>query len=153
MVCEETWVFSKHDRIPLGESDYLDPMRSKEWPNVIGRDGLWIWSTPSDYMKGGKAKLLFYDRYLKAINVDAYVIPEKMKESYEGCEESDYCFPFRNVMNEETLHLLETPIGVGLIRNLPGMPSFKNFNAAGDRGDRRNKSKEQYNFSVNSSER
>ena len=53
MVCEETWVFSKHDRIPLGESDYLDPMRSKERPTVMGHDGLWIWSTPSDYMKGG----------------------------------------------------------------------------------------------------
>jgi len=109
-------------------------MCSKERPTVMGHDVFWIWSTPSDYMKGGKAKLLLYDRYLKAITVDADVIPEKMKESYEGCEESDYCFPFRNVMNEETLHILETPIGVGLIRNLPGMPSFKNFNAAGDRG-------------------
>ena len=61
-------------------------MRSGEWPNVMGHDGLWIWGTPSDYMKGGKTKLLLYDRYLKAITVEADVIPEKMTISYEGCE-------------------------------------------------------------------
>lgn len=140
----ETWVFSKHGHIPRGEKDYLDLMRSGEWPNVMGHDGLWIWGTPSDYMKGGKTKLLLYDRYLKAITVEADVIPEKMTISYEGCEESDYCFPFRNVMNSKTLHILETPINVKIIRDLHGLPNFKKFSAKGDRSAFRNITKEQY---------
>ncbi len=144
----ETWVFSKHGRIPKGERDYLDLMCSGEWPNVMGHDGLWIWGTPRDYMRGGKTKLLLYDKHLKAITVDADVIPDKMIVSHEGCEESDYCFPFRNVMNENTLHILDNPIGVGMIRNLPGSPNFENFNAAGDRAAFRNISKEQYDYLV-----
>jgi hypothetical protein len=36
---KETWVFSKQSRIPRGESDYLDLMRSGEWPNVMEHDG------------------------------------------------------------------------------------------------------------------
>ena len=150
---KETWVFSKHDKIPRGEKDYLDLMRSGEWPNVMGHNGLWIWGTPRDYMKGGKTKLLLYDKYLEGITVDVDVIPEKMWESHEGCREGDYCFPFRNVMNEKTLHILETPIEVEIIRNIPGFPNFKKFNAKGDRSAFRNISKEQYDFLINSSKK
>jgi hypothetical protein len=60
--------------------------------------------------------LLLYDKYLKAITVDADVIPGEIRVSYKGCEDSDYCFPFRNVMNGKTLHILETTIGVDVIR-------------------------------------
>ena len=148
---KETWVFSKHGRIPHGEKDYLDLMRSGEWPNVMGHDGLWIWGTPRDYMKGGKTKLLLYDKYLKAITVDADVIPGEMMVSYDGCDDSDYCFPFRNVMNGKTLHILETPIGVKIIQDLPGSPNFENFNAAGDRAAFRNISRQQYDILLNSS--
>jgi hypothetical protein len=52
-------------------------------------------------------------------------------------------------MNGKTLHILETPIGVGIIQDLPGSPSFKKFNAAGDRAAFRNISKEQYDFLIN----
>ena len=148
---KETWVFSKHGKIPKGESDYLDLMRSGEWPNVMGHDGMWIWGTPRNYMNGGKTKLLLYDKYLQAITVDVDVIPEKMKESYKGCKEGDYCFPFRNVMNEVTLNILDKPIAVKLIRDLPGIPGFKNFNRKGDRTAFRNISKEQYNSLISSS--
>ena len=150
---KETWVFSKHGRIPRGESDYLDLMRSGEWPDEMGHDGFWIWGTPRDYMKSRKTKLLLYDKYLKSITVDVDIIPEKMIVSDEGCEEAEYCFPFRNVMNETTLHILETPIGMDVIRDLPGIPDFENFNAAGNRAAFRNISREQYDFLINSSGR
>lgn len=148
---KETWVFSKHGKIPPGEEDYLDLMRSGKWPEVMGDNGLWTWGTPKDYMHGGKTKLLLYDKLQKAITVDVDVIPEQMTVGYEGCDDSEYCFPFRNVMNEKTLQILKNPIGVDIIRNLPGSPSFENFNRAGDRAAFRNISKDQYDFLVNSS--
>ena len=144
----ETWVFSKNHKVPEGESDYLDLMKSGEWPNVMGHAGKWIWGTPSDYMRGGKTKLLLYDKYLKAITVDANVLPELMYVSYEGCVEEEYCFPFRNVMDEKTLKILENPIEVDRIWNLPGKPGFRNFNLKGDRTPFRNITKEQYDFLV-----
>lgn len=151
---KETGVFSKDDKIPRGERDYLDLMRSGDWPNVMGHNGLWIWGTPTDYMKGGKTKLLLYDKRKEAITVDADVIPDKMVEINEGCDDSEYCFPFRNVINEKTLHILENPIGLEIIQNLPGSRSFKNFRKKGrDRSPFRNISKEQYDYLINSSDK
>lgn len=60
--------------------------------------------------------MLLYDKYLKTITVDVGVIPDKMMVSYKGCEESEYYFLIRNVMNGKTLHILETTIGVDVIR-------------------------------------
>ena len=85
--------------------------------------------------EGGKTKLLHYDKFLKAITVDVDVIPDKMEVTYEGCEESDFCFPLRNVMDENTLDILENPIGLEIIRNIPGIPNFKKFKTGGDRRD------------------
>ena len=149
---KETWVFSKHDVLPHGESDYLDLMRTGEWPNVMGHDDLWIWGTPTNYMKGGRTKLLLYDKFQEAITVITNVIPNEMKENYEGCEDSDYCFPFRNVMDESTLDILKTPIDLKIIRNIPGVPSFKNFGIhRKDRSPYRVISKEQFDFLINAS--
>ena len=122
---KETCVFSKHVKPLRGESDYFDIMSSGKWPNVIDYDRLWIWGIPTDYMKGGETKLSLYDRYLKAITVDANVIPLEMRVSHEGCYEPDYCFPYRSVMNKETLHILETTIGVDAIRDLWRIPDVE----------------------------
>ncbi len=86
---KETWVFSKHDVLPHGESDYLDLMRTREWPNV---------------------------------------------------------------MDENTLDILKPPIDLKIIRNIPGVPSFKNFGIhRKDRSPFRVISQEQFDFLINAS--
>ena len=40
-------------------------------------------------MRRGKTKLLLYDKYLKAITVDANVLPERMYVCYEVCIEGE----------------------------------------------------------------
>ncbi|MGP6239351.1 hypothetical protein ACNF40_02905 [Cuniculiplasma sp. SKW4] len=149
---KESWVFSEHDVVPEGERDYLDLMRTGDWPNVMGHNGLWIWGTPRNYMKGRRTKLLLYDKFQKAITVIANVIPREMEEKHEGCKDSEYCFPFRNVMDESTIDILENPIELEVIRNIPGNPSFKNFGIhRKDRSPYRVISQEQFDFLINAS--
>jgi hypothetical protein len=49
-------------------------------------------------------------------------------------------------MDEKTLNLMENPIKVDRIWNLPGKPGFRNFNLKGDRSPFRNITGEKYDL-------
>ena len=132
MLCEkDAQVFNKDMCPESDELDYRDLMRSGKFPERYGEDGEWQWGTPSDYMKGGRTKLLLYDRHERAITVESDVTPERMH--IEKCEcdpDTEVHFHYRNVMDPNTIKVLEKPIPKREIQELSG---FKHFNERGDR--------------------
>ena len=147
MLCEpDAGVYNNHLCPECGKDDYRDLMRNGLWRERYSRCGKleWEWGTPSDYMNGGRTKLLLYDRHEKAITVDVDVIPDKM--CIEECDcpsETKVHFHYRNILNHDTLRVLKDPIPRERIQKLPG---FKNFNTKGDRTSHRLISKADYEF-------
>ena len=123
------------------QEDYRDLMRTGQWKYKYGCKEVdqWEWGTPRDYMKNGRVKLLLYDGVERAITVDCNVLPDSFYiceddseegESDEDTDEEYYGFPYRNVIEEISVKVLDKVIPLDRIRSLPG------FDKVGIKGDR-----------------
>lgn len=145
MLCErDARVFNRNMCPKHAKDDYRDLMNSGTWPERHGTGEDWEWGTPSDYMKGGRTKLLLYDRYEGAITVQANVFPGRMWIEECDCDPNTKThFHYRNIMDPKTVQVLENPIPRATIRLLEG---FSNFNGRGDRTTRRLISRKDYDM-------
>lgn len=115
-----TMVFRK-DLTPH-RPDYRDLMAEggEGWRKEHSNRKLLEWGTPTDYLGNGK-KLFLFDTYSREITVEADIDPDQC------FEDPDNYYKIRNVIIEDSLHVLKRPITLGEITLVHGLESFQNY--------------------------
>ncbi len=95
------------DKSGVYSDQYLAEFGRGEWDH---------WNTPSDYMGGKPGKLMLYDPDKMGITI----FMEVKEVNSHGSKE----YPFRNIIDKNSITIFEPPISRDEIRQVSGMESF-----------------------------
>lgn len=116
----ETMVYRK-DKTP-NRPDYRHLMANggKGWRREHSNNDLLEWGTPTDYLGKGR-KLLLFDTDSREITVETDIDPDSCY-----ADKSNY-YRVRNIIVDDSLKVLRSPIPLEKVRNVPGLERFQNY--------------------------